>query len=268
MRKPLVDRRRLIHNVFLLGAVCAGLAACSGGRVEDLPGAKGDLLAGRAPVRVSGASRVARMTDATLATDGDFWRTDLTSVVSGSGAVVWDLGSPQPIRCALLQGDNNDWYEVTGSADGENFSPLWSANPVLGKPGMQPRMTQDLRASARFVRLTAHGGDGFYSVGELALFSDCAAEWPPRFVARDGSPEDEAVRWKLVILGIASVLFLFINRVGAADWVRLLIVVPVGIALSSLVDLWQLWPLEESEQTYVRAIVSAIGVASSQRWIW
>lgn len=271
MRKRRQARPRLLDVlvVLVIAGSCLWLAACSAGRVDDLPGAHGDLLAGKRPIRSAGASHAGRVTDAQIATEGDFWRTDVTSVVAGDGALTWDLGSTQAIRCAFLQGDNNDWYEIAGSADGENFSALWSANPVLGKPGMQPRTTQGLQASTRFVRLTAHGGDGFYSVGELALFSDCSAEWPPRFVAREGSPEDEAVRWKLIVLGIASVIFLLMNRLGAADWIRLLVVVPVGIALSATLDLWQMWPLEESEQTYVRAIVAAIAaVLMLREYFW
>jgi hypothetical protein len=244
--------------VSLSAALVVATLSCGGGRVEDLPGAAGDLLAGKRPIRAEGASRPGRMTDAAISVDGGFWRTDLTSVVSGSGEVVWDLGQVRPIRCGFLQGDNNDWYELGGSEDGTNFTPMWSASPIVGKPGMQSRTVQDLQKSARYVKLTAHGGDGFYSVSELGLFSGCAQDWPPRFVAREGTPEDEAVRWKLVILGIAAVGFMLVNHKGRQDWVRLLIVIPAGIALSATLDLWQLWPLEEAEQTYVRALVAAL----------
>lgn len=243
--------------VLLSAALALGAVSC-GARVDDLPGAAGDLLAGKRPVRAEGTSHPGRMTDAAISVDGGFWRTDLTSVVAGSGQVVWDLGQTRPIRCGFLQGDNNDWYELSGSDDGTSFTPLWSAAPILGKPGMQSRTVQNLQGSARYVKLTAHGGDGYYSVSELGLFSDCAQDWPPRYVAREGSPEDEAVRWKLVILAIASVVFLLVNSRGRADWVGLLVLVPAAIALSAAADLWQLWPLEESEQTYVRALIAAI----------
>ena len=256
MRSPWHGRTHSFP-LYVSVALAATVLAC-GARVEDLPGTAGDLLAGKRPIRSEGASHPGRMTDAAISVDGGFWRTDLTSVVSGSGQVVWDLGQVRPIRCGFLQGDNNDFYELAGSQDGATFSPLWSASPILGKPGMQSRTVQNLQGQARYVKLTAHGGDGYYSVSELGLYSDCAQDWPPRFVAREGSPEDEAVRWKIVILAIAAVIFLLVNRKGRPDWVGLLIVVPVGIALSATVDLWQMWPLEESEQTYVRALVAAI----------
>jgi hypothetical protein len=241
-------------------ASLVGAPACGGERMADVPGAAGDLLAGKSPSRSSGVAGAERMTDAVIASEGDFWRTNVTAVMGSGGEAVWDLGQEQEIACALVQGDNNDFYDLTGSADGQAFAPLWTASPT-GRPGMQLRLGRDLTARARYVRLTARGGDGSYSVGELALFAKCPAEWPPRFVAVDGERTDETARARLIFFGVASVLFLFINRKRSRDWVRLLVVVPVGIGVSAFVGLAEMWPLEWVEQTAVRGTVAAVAAA-------
>src|SRR3569623_371856 len=108
----------------------------SGGRVEELTGAKGDLLAGRTPMSSKGVKLAARMTDGVISNEGGYWRTDMTSVVADNGYAVWDLGDVKTIECGLVQGDNNDWYDLRGSVDGQNFTQLWTANPT-GTPGLK-----------------------------------------------------------------------------------------------------------------------------------
>ena len=51
---------------------------------------------------------------------------------------------------------------------------------------MQPRTAQKVDGRARYVRLTAHGGDGSYSVGEVALFARILVDrvTSARFTAR------------------------------------------------------------------------------------
>src|SRR5205814_4975146 len=102
--------------------------------------------------------------------------TDVTSQLrSASSYVTWDLGASQPIRCVLLQGDNNDRYELSGSEDGQSFRRLWSAGPVDGA-GMRTRHGR-IDERARYLRLDARGGDGRYSVGEVGVFSACPVSW-------------------------------------------------------------------------------------------
>jgi hypothetical protein len=252
-------RTKVIESRLLLLGTLA-VAGC-GGNVAELPGAEGDLLAGVTPIESRGVTQAHRMTDGMVAAEGDFWRTDMTSVVAGSGSAVWDLGSVKDIHCGVLQGDNNDFYELAGSADGASFTPFWTAGPT-GKPGMQQRLEQHIDKQARYIRLTARGGDGFYSVGELALYTDCPKDWPPRLVARSGASEEESAQWKLVLLGITAVGFLFLNRRGAAEWVRLLVVVPAGLGLSSFLALKDLWPIDDDRgQTFIRAVTAAIALA-------
>jgi hypothetical protein len=265
LNAPLVPIRPIARSVVLLSLIGA---ACGGG-VEDLPGAKGDLLAGRSPSSGTRAQHVSRMTDGFVSNDGGFWRTDVTSFMPAGSSVTWDLGEVKPISCAYLQGDNNDTYELEGSDDGRIFSHLWSASPVPNKAGMQPRTAQKVDGRARYVRLTARGGDGSYSIGEVALFSDCSAEWPPRLVPREGSSDDDNVRFKLMVFGIVSALFMLLNRKGGKDWVRLAVVVPLGIGLSTFLDLRAMWPFEETVQTAVRAVVAGLATLLVFReYVW
>jgi len=265
---PSASRRpdRLFVPALLVPALLAVLGC--GGSVDELPGAKGDLLGGRSPMASKGVQHAARMTDGFVANEGGYWRTDMTGVIADGGYAIWDLGEVRPIACALLQGDNNDSYDLGGSVDGQSFAPLWTAGPT-GKPGMQQRLEQHVNGQARYVRLSAHGGDGAYSVGEVALFSECGADWPPRLVAREGSSDDDNVRFKLMLFAGLAVLFLLLNRRGAKDWIRLTFVVPAGVGLSVLVDLWGMWPFEETVQTTVRAVVAAIAtVIVFREYVW
>jgi hypothetical protein len=73
-----------------------------------------------------------------------------------------------------VQADNNDTYLVTTSTDGEHWTNAWAARSV-GVPGMQTRTSDTLNVNARYVRLSAEGGDSMYSVGEFELFPTTAA---------------------------------------------------------------------------------------------
>ena len=79
-RPPSCSLARVVPLVFGLLAV----HGC-GGSVEELPGAKGDLLAGRTPMSSKGVQHAARMPDGFLSNEGGYWRTDMTSVVADNG---------------------------------------------------------------------------------------------------------------------------------------------------------------------------------------
>jgi hypothetical protein len=128
-----------------------------------------NLLRSAVVSRVRGAPDVARMTDGQAPIDGDAWDTPHTALLAAGGVVEWDLGSARHLGQARIQADNNDTYLLSTSEDGARFTPLWAARPV-GVPGMQTRTSEPLEATARYVRLTAEGGDTKYSVGELELF--------------------------------------------------------------------------------------------------
>lgn len=191
------------------------LAGCSE-NLSGIAGAHGDLLAGKRAARKTGISQTERLTDALIAIDGDNWRSDLTTPFKATGEVVWDLGQPEQIGCAFLQGDNNDTYYIDGSEDGSTWTPLWSALP-LKTPGMQSRTTTSLNARARYLRLHATGGDGLFSASEVAVYSHCdPAAFPPHFEQRTGVPESDssAVPWRFAILVVSVLLVMFRPRSG------------------------------------------------------
>lgn len=129
----------------------------------------GNLLRRATITKKQGAPNAERMADGTAPSDGDLWNTKYTAVLGATGAVEWDLGMLRPIGAARIQADNNDTYILSASVDGERWAPLWTARSVE-VPGMQTRTSEPLSVEARYIRLTAVGGDSMYSVGELELF--------------------------------------------------------------------------------------------------
>jgi hypothetical protein len=209
----LVSRRRL-PRVLGLGLALAGVACVAERKTEPLPG---NLLAG-ATVETSGVPHTDRLVDGKAAQEGDFWDTAVSARFDKPDAhVTWDLGQAKPIRCALVQGDNNDSYLLSGSLDGKDWKPLWEGGPTTGA-GMRLRQGK-MEGNARYVRLTASGGDRLYSVGEVAVFSECPAGWPkldlPRAEAVDpsASPAGGGV-WtvSLGLFAIALVVFIVLTR--------------------------------------------------------
>ncbi len=132
--------------------------------------AEGNLLAGKVPMHVEGINDPQRMTDGIAPPEGDEWRSTRTSVVAINGSAIWDLGALKPIRAAMMQGDNNDDYLLEASVDNSVWNPLWRVHTVT-EPGLRLRAIRTLDASARYVRLTARGGDGSFSVSEVELHS-------------------------------------------------------------------------------------------------
>jgi hypothetical protein len=199
--------------LLLVTAVAA--SACVTERKSDpLPG---NLLAG-AKVETGGVPHTDRMVDGKAAQEGDFWDTGITARFDGPDSrVTWDLGAAKPIRCALVQGDNNDSYLLSGSPDGKEWKPLWEGGPVTGA-GMRLRQGQ-FEGNARFVRLTASGGDKLYSTAEVAVFTDCPAGWPKIDLPRAESVDPSATPagggvWtvSLGLFAIALVVFIVLTR--------------------------------------------------------
>ena len=128
-------------------------------------------LAGKSAKVANGAEHAERLTDGMLAPNGDFWNTALTGLLPSSQATMtFDLGSEMPIAAAFIQADNNDRYLLEGSVDGATYTTLWEAPPVRGS-GLRARTSDTISGRARYLRLSAAGGDGAYSVSELQVFS-------------------------------------------------------------------------------------------------
>ena len=168
-----------------------------------------DLLAGKAPVSSKGISRADQLTDGRVAHEGDFWLTDITTRFNDEHAyAIFDLGGPQPIRCVFLQGDNNDFYQVDGSVNGDKFFPMYIGAPTDG-PGLRLRAAK-IVATARFVRVHAHGGDGSYSLAEVNVLRRCPTPWPPDLARLSGTEiVDNLYAWIGVVGAIAVAAFLF-----------------------------------------------------------
>lgn len=118
--------------------------------------------------------------------EGAPWDSQLAAIVAVDGVLEWDLGQVYPIEAALLQGDNNDDFILWSSVDGNFFQPLWRA-PQDAMAGLRTRSTTALKAQARYLRLTAEGGDRMYSVSEVMVFSR-ASELTPDVMERAPVP--------------------------------------------------------------------------------
>jgi LPXTG-motif cell wall-anchored protein len=172
-----------------------------------------------AKVENSGVPNTSRLVDGEVPVEGDPWDSAITArFESASGSVTWDLGAVRSLRGALVQGDNNDIYVLSGSADGKVWNVLWEAPPVEGA-GMRMRQT-DLSAGARYVRVTGKGGDQLYSIGEIALFTELPKGWPKLELARvEGIPPaaggEAASSWSVslgVLVAAAAVLMLLSRK--------------------------------------------------------
>lgn len=178
-----------------------------------------NILLRRTPTTGQGIDGPQRMTDGVVANDGEAWDMPGAPTFGPDAFVEWDLGAPTRIHGAALQGDNNDLYTVSVSEDGASWRPLWAAPPADG-PGLRTRSTDSLDSTARFVRLSASGGDTRYSVSEFELLGEdtgaselTRARWVPR------RPLEIESIWLLV--GAAAVLLLASRRTSTVLMVAL-----------------------------------------------
>lgn len=132
-----------------------------------------NLLAGAAVRREEGVTNAAVIRDGKATWEGDNWDSPGTSVIGKAGVVEWDLGESKPVAAALLQADNNDDYLLEASDDGTTWRVLWRAPPD-SLAGLRTRTTKQLTGTARFLRLSASGGDGLFSLSELGVYATAA----------------------------------------------------------------------------------------------
>lgn len=172
-----------------------------------------NLLAKGQLRRADNVQNPARINDGVAPVEGETWNSDFAAIVASNGTAEWDLGAPTQVQAALVQGDNNDTYVVSGSDDGTNFTTLWRAGPIEGA-GMRLRTTADIHASPRYIRLTAEGGDKLYSVGELVLLAS-AGDLNSYDIARKDKPRDPppAVNTSWLVVGaVVALLVLFLRK--------------------------------------------------------
>jgi hypothetical protein len=249
----------------LLAVALLALTACK--RAADVP----NLLTGRSPSRVVGVNHPERLADGVRATPGDNWDTGVTATFGDpSGFIEYDLGELKPIRAIYVQGDNNDEYIFAGSADGKDYKEIWTAPPD-GTPGMQGRSTSSLDTSARFIRITARGGDHLYSIGELQVFSDANGLGSGSLLSENqGLPTPESIRGKAMMLVFAFGLWLFVNwRYSPSSWTLMTALLPAWFAYTLYQEANDIWPLSMREVAIMRAVSAALAaVAILRELIW
>lgn len=258
----LVVNRRLprhlpARRIFLASLVLLASGSATAARAENTARPEPQsLIAGALPSRSQGVKNPSRLTDGLYSNEGDEWLTDVTSrFLSARSFVEYDLGSARTIRCVLTQADNNDVYILSGSQDGETWQSLWrvGADPSAG---MRLR-NQKLEASARYVRLSATGGDALYSVGEIALYGECPSIWPPELVRTRGVAVADTVITKVVIFGIFAAFFLLVHRRKAARIHYILLLPALAAGWMLAVELARLYPFVDQEPS-LRALLAVL----------
>ncbi|MGV3625209.1 MAG: discoidin domain-containing protein [Archangium sp.] len=222
------------------------------------PAAAQNVLLHRAPQDASGLPIAERLTDAVDGHDGEPWNIPAALTFGPRAALVWDLGAPTRVTGAALQADNNDIYVLSVSDDGANWRELWAAPPVTGV-GLRTRSITTLDDTARFVRLTAHGGDERFSVTELEVFgndTDTSGLLRSRWVPRRPL-EQTSIAWLL-----GAVLVLLAASRNAPR--------PLLYVLAAL-SLWSLWkfmfvvtptsPDFHASLPWLRAVTALLAIA-------
>ena len=225
-----------------------------------------NLLSGRLPVNASGVARAERMTDGVAAVRGDHWKTDRTAIFRSNTAFVeFDLGEELPITYGYLLGDNNDTYTLTISSDGASFAPLWEAVPTGGS-GLQPRLTDSLNATGRYIRITAKGGDASYSISEVQLFGEKPDPWPPAIAERPGIPPDERMRNLTLSFGFSLAAFALLAYSGAPIWWTLLaLLIPIFGGWELVGAMQDDWPVAQREIALLRGTMAMTALVAVLR---
>ncbi len=244
---------RVWRALAILAMAMLALTACKRTPVPN-------LLTGLTPSRTEGINHPERLADGVRATSGDTWDTGLTSTFGDpNGVIEFNLGGLKPIRAIYVQGDNNDEYIFSASADGKEYKEIWIAPPD-NSPGMQGRSTSSLDTSAQYIRITARGGDRFYSIGEVQLFSDPNGLGSSSLLAEtQGLPTPESIRGKAILLVFAFAVWLFLNwRYSPLSWTLVTALLPAWIAYTLYQEASDIWPVQMREVALMRAIAAAL----------
>ncbi len=223
----------------------------------------GNLLIGKDRTLVQDLYESEHINDGAIVPDGTAWdSTGVTLFESSSGLAVLDLGEITKLSSAFVQGDNNDWYTLYGSLDGSTWSQIAAAGP-MPDAGLRLRTLRFSPIEARFIRVTASGGDGIYSISEIGVGCGDIPPWEsvPRIESRSQfltsvqRINGGAWRWIFVAIGLLCVvtvsLFLYGGRVTSQVRLRSVLqqyctfdlrslaLFRIVFALSLLVDLYQ-----------------------------
>jgi hypothetical protein len=224
-----------------------------------------NLLVGRAFNPSEGMPRAVAITDGALASFGEVWNSDRAAILpSAATSLVTDLGQPRAIGAAFIQADANDHYILSGSLDGLSFDQLWDAAPVPGG-GLQVRQTDRLKGTARFLRLTANGGDGMYSVSELQVFTRAPRRWPEPAGAPPPRDFGSPFALPICLFGAACALFLLLGCQGSTARGALVAVLPLAAAVWLLAEVVAPRTFVDRDVSLLRAVVAAVALLAVAR---
>ena len=255
---------RALGVALALGVACANGCSTPAPNGSDQP----NRLLGRPSTPSGGAEHAERINDGTLAPNGDFWNTAFTTLLpSSQSTIIFDLGQEVPIAAAFIQADNNDRYLLEGSVDGATYTTLWEAPPVRGS-GLRVRTTDAISGRARYLRLSAAGGDGAYSVAELQVWSAVPASWPEPPGGRGNAETSPLTQW-ILLFGIACGFFLLVGCHGSARRGALAAIVPVA-ALATLASMLRgPPPFTDQDVSLLRATLAVVGALAVMRpFLW
>jgi hypothetical protein len=215
-----------------------------------------NLLAGKKAMASQGVKNIARLTDGLLSNEGDEWLTDVTARFSSAHSFVqYDLGSPQTLRCVMVQADNNDVYFMLGSLDGQEWQQFWRVGSEPGA-GMRVRSVR-LEATVRYLRLAATGGDALYSVSEIAAYSECPVPWPADLPRAHGIPVDDALDMKVLLFGALAGIFVLAHRRKGPNLQYVMLFPVLGSLWMMVGDLVDLYPFFNQEPP-LRALAAGL----------
>jgi hypothetical protein len=179
----MLPRPLLTPTLTLLAAATAVLSFVAPARAEPDCGTD-NLLAGKQPHAsqdVKGDTK--RITDGIAAPEGSAWDAPITvTLTSGAGFISYDLGELRTVSAVVMQGDANDVYKVTGSADGSagSFKQLVEVPNVVGTGhGLRTRAVKFDATKVRYLRIGEPTGDNFFSMSELAAYCKAPTPFPP-----------------------------------------------------------------------------------------
>lgn len=204
-------------------------------------------------LRQAGPGADPRFFDGAIAFEGDDWRSN--SAVQLRGAATFDLGATRTLVGVAIQADHNDTYVISVSDDGADFREVYRAGAVAPS-GLRTRAAA-ITATGRYVRLHGEGGDGRFSVSELALFETREAmaqspllrwRWLPRH------PLDQRWSWLFII---AVALLIAAPARAPRWWVSF-----VGFSAAAYAGqlLWatlDAQALEQERLNWIRAVTAA-----------
>ncbi len=253
---------RAARGAALLGVLLAVVAVS-----RPCGATEGNLLSGKAPIRAVGAAHTARLTDGQQAEEGGAWDSPLTVRLGPSSEIVYDLGKPTPIAAAYLQADNNDEYILSGSLDGKEYDVLWVAEAVAN-PGLQARARAQLQGSARFVKLTARGGDSRFSVSEIQVFAEAPANFPPSVRKRPSTPLPELVRSKMLLVALGLLFWVLVTqRETRRAWLWTTALAPAFAGYLLFEEMALAWPVGAREVSFARGLCAGVAGLSLLRWV-